>query len=223
MVNRRRRRRSFGLRRRFCWRKGKTRSRGRYACGEQSPSLRRYVYSSSCLSLIKCFPVTSSNPTSVSAHIWEESTGLLSSLIPQTNGSKTSLTNPQTYNTSKGPLKLGPAPLAEDLRVEADRVLREQAMMDRDLNAQFDLPATRPLAAPGLTAPTEADLLPHPPAFKTIDVEREVAMVRDARKRIRLEPSVLANVDPNSAQINALRSRALPSICAYTLHDVAEG
>lgn len=133
------------------------------------------------------------------------------------------MTNPQAFNTSKGALKLGTAPISEDLRVEAERVLREQAMMDRDLNAQFELPVTRPLVAPGLTAPAETDLLPHPPTFKMADVEREVAMVRDARKRIRLEPSVLANVDPNSAQANSLRARALPSICAYTLHDVAEG
>jgi transcription initiation factor TFIID subunit 5 len=157
----------------------------------------------------------------VSPHAWEESTGLLSSLIPQTNGSKTSLTNPQAFNTAA--LKLGPAPIAEDLRTEAERVLREQAMMERDVNAQYELPISRPLVAPGLTAPTDADLLPHPPTFKMADVEREVAMVRDARKRIRLEPSVLTNVDPNSPQASALRARALPSICAYTLHDVAEG
>ncbi|KAF8971402.1 TFIID and SAGA subunit [Flammula alnicola] len=169
------------------------------------------------------FDVTSSNPTSVSAHAWEESTGLLSSLIPQANGSKTSLTNPQAFNTSKGILKLGPAPISEDLRTEAERVLREQAMMDRDLNAQYDLPMTRPLVAPGLTAPTDADLLPHPPTFKMADVEREVNLVQDARKRIRLEPSALANIDPNSPQASAVRARALPSICAYTLHDVAEG
>lgn len=118
---------------------------------------------------------------------------------------------------------MGPAPISEELRTEAERQLREQAMMDRDLNAQYDVPMTRPLVAPGLTAPTEADLLPHPPLFKTADVEREVNLVRDARKRIRLEPSILANIDPNSTQANALRARALPSICAYTLHDVAEG
>ncbi|KIM48273.1 hypothetical protein M413DRAFT_439995, partial [Hebeloma cylindrosporum] len=169
------------------------------------------------------FDVTSSNPTTVSPHAWEESTGLLSSVIPQASGSKANLTNPQAFNTSKGPLKLGPAPISEELRTEAERQLREQAMMDRDLNAQYDVPMTRPLFAPGLTAPTEADLLPHPPMFKTADVDREVNLVRDARKRIRLEPSVLANIDPNSAQANALRARALPSICAYTLHDVAEG
>ena len=74
-----------------------------------------------------------------------------------------------------------------------------------------------------MLAPTEADLLPHPPTFKTIDVEREVALVRDSRKRIRLEPSLLANVEPNSPQAAGVRARALPSICAYTLHDVSEG
>lgn len=133
------------------------------------------------------------------------------------------MTNPQAFNTSKGPLKLGPAPLAEDLKAETERVLREQAMLDRDISAQYDVPYTRPLVALGLTAPTEADLLPRPPTFKSIDVEREVNIVRDARKRIRLEPSVLTNVDPNSPQANALRAKALPSVCAYTLHDVAEG
>ncbi|CAA7258673.1 unnamed protein product [Cyclocybe aegerita] len=169
------------------------------------------------------FEVTSTNPTSMSSHAWEESTGLLSSLIPQASGSKTTLTNPHAFNASKGTLRLGPAPLAEDLKMEAERVLREQAVMDRDLNAQYDVPITRPLVAPGLTAPTEADLLPRPTTFKYRDVEREVELVRDARKRIRLEPSVLGNVDANSPQANALRARALPSICAYTLHDVTEG
>ncbi|KDR84911.1 hypothetical protein GALMADRAFT_217991 [Galerina marginata CBS 339.88] len=169
------------------------------------------------------FDVTSSNPTTVSRHEWEESTGLLSSLIPQASGSKTSLTNPQAFNTSKGTLRLGPAPMSEDLRTEMERVVREKAMMDRDPSAQYDLSITRPAIPPGIIAPTEADLLPRPPSFRTIDVEREVNIVRDARKRIRLEPSVLINVDLNSPQANTLRARALPSICAYTLHDVAEG
>jgi transcription initiation factor TFIID subunit 5 len=133
------------------------------------------------------------------------------------------MTNPQAFNASKGPLKLGSLPLQEELKAETERVLREKAMLDRDLNAQYDVPYARPLVAPGLTAPTEADLLPRPPAFKSVDVEREVSIVRDARKRIRLEPSILGNVDPNSPQASTLRSKALPSICAYTLHDVAEG
>lgn len=164
--------------------------------------------------------VTSSNTTSVAPNAWEESTGLLSSLIPRANGAP-SLTNPQAFNMSGGTLKLGPAPLSEDLRVEAERVLREQALLDRE-QSQYDAPFSR-LVVPGVIAPAESDLLPHPVTFKTVDVEREVSNVRDARKRIRLEPSALNNFDPNSQQASSLRARALPSICAYTLHDVAEG
>lgn len=160
----------------------------------------------------------------MSPHTWEESTGLLSSLIPQANGSTTAtLTNPQVFNSSKGDLKLGPAPISEELRAEAERVLREQAMVERDPSAPYDIQFTRPVPMPGILAPVESDLPPHPAAFKTLDVEREVHSVRDARKRIRLEPSALANVDADSPQASSLRARALPSICAYTLHDVAEG
>jgi transcription initiation factor TFIID subunit 5 len=111
----------------------------------------------------------------------------------------------------------------EDLRTEAERVIREQAMVDRDPNVQFDLQILRPQTHAGVIAPTDADMLPLPPAFKTVDVEREVNAVRDARKKIRLDPSVLSGVDITSPQANALRARALPSICAYTLHDIAEG
>lgn len=137
--------------------------------------------------------------------------------------SLSAIPNPNTFNTSKGELKLGPAPIPEDLRAETERVLREQAMLDRDPNAQYDIHFSRPQAVPGVILPTEADLLSHPPSFKAIDVQREVEKVRDARKRIRLEPSALTSVDPGSAQGAAARARALPSVCAYTLHDVGEG
>jgi transcription initiation factor TFIID subunit 5 len=158
----------------------------------------------------------------VSPHSWEESTGLLSSLIPQPNGTA-SFTNAQAFNTSKGDLKLGPFPITEELRTESERVLREQAMVERDPSAQYEIQFPRPVTLPGIVAPLESDLLPHPTSFKSVDVEREVKNVRDARKRIRLEPSVLANIDVNSPQAGNLRARALPSICAYSLHDVAEG
>lgn len=133
------------------------------------------------------------------------------------------MTNSQAFNASKGPLKLGPAPLSEDLKLETERVLREQAMLDRDINAQYDVPYSKPLIAPGLMAPSEAEVPPLPPTFKAVDVESEVSIVRDARKRIRLEPSTLAGVDSDSPQAATLRAKALPSICAYTLHDVSEG
>ncbi|KAF9040543.1 TFIID and SAGA subunit [Panaeolus papilionaceus] len=166
--------------------------------------------------------VADTNPSSVSPYAWEESTGLLESLLPQPPGAKTPLTNPQTFNTSKGALKLGPAPLREDLRTETERVFREQAMVERDVTIQYESPFARP-AIPGVISPTEADLLPRPTTFTTQDVEREVSSVRDARKRIRLDPSALNNIEVNSPQIGTARARALPSICAYTLHDVAEG
>ena len=154
---------------------------------------------------------------------WEDSTGLLSSLIPQAAGAA-KLTDPNAYNLMKGEVKLGPAPMNEELRTEAERMLREHAMLERDPTAgQYDTQLTRPQPLPGMTAPTEFELLPQPPAFKTIDVDREVSAVKDIRKRIRLEPSLLSNVDLNSPQANTLRARALPSICAYTMHNVQEG
>ncbi len=132
--------------------------------------------------------------------------------------------DPHVFNSSKGDLKLGPAPLSEELRAEAERTLREHAMLDRDPAAQqFDVQFTRPQVPPGVITPAESDLPPHPATFKTADVEREVSSVKDAGKRIRLDPSVLANVDLSSPQANTLRARALPSVCAYTLHNVPEG
>jgi transcription initiation factor TFIID subunit 5 len=133
------------------------------------------------------------------------------------------LTNPQAFNASKGELKLGPAPIQEELRGEMERVLREHAMLDRDPAAQYDVHYIRPAALPGVISPTEADLPPYPPNFTIMDVKREVDAIRDARKRIRFDPSALHNVDVKSPQATPLRARALPSICAYTLHDVPEG
>ena len=127
------------------------------------------------------------------------------------------------YNTSKGELKLGPAPIPEELRAETERTLREQAMVDHDPGAQYDLHFARPAPPPGLVSPAISDLPPHPPSFKTVDVKREVEKVRDARKRIRLDPSALTSANLNSPQGAAARARALPSICAYTFHDVGEG
>lgn len=172
------------------------------------------------------WPVTTASPSTVSANSWEESTGLLSSLIPQPEGSTSSatpLTNPQAFNTSKGELKLGQPPMSEELRAETEKTLRDQAMIDRDPYAQNDANNVRQAPIPGVIAPSVADLPPHPPTFKTVDIQREVERVRDARKRIRLEPSALNAVDANSPQAAAARQRALPSICAYTLHDVPEG
>ncbi|EIN14148.1 TFIID and SAGA subunit [Punctularia strigosozonata HHB-11173 SS5] len=169
------------------------------------------------------FDVTATTASNFPASAWEESTGLLSALIPESSGGAASYTDPQAFNRMKGELKLGPAPLQEELKIEAERVLREQAMVDRDPSAQYDLHYLQPPAPPGTIAPTLSDLPPHPPNFKTVDVKREVERVRDARKRIRLEPSALSSVDQDSPQAAAIRARALPSVCAYTIHNVPEG
>jgi transcription initiation factor TFIID subunit 5 len=159
----------------------------------------------------------------VNPNAWEESTGLLSSLIPQTADSSTPETSAQTYNTSTGALKLGPAPISEEVRTEAERILREQALIDRDPAAHYDYQISRQFNTPGLISPSEADLLPSPPNFKTIDVAKEVERVRDIRKRVRLDPAAFSNVDANLPNVNFASGRGLPSISCYTLHDVPEG
>lgn len=128
------------------------------------------------------------------------------------------------YNSSKGELRLGPAPISEELRAETERTIRDQALVDHDPGAQFDIHFARPAPPTGLVPPALADLPPHPPSFKSVDVKREVEKVRDARKRIRLDPAALTSTtNSNTPQGAAARARALPSICAYTFHDVGEG
>ena len=160
--------------------------------------------------------------TTSASKSFADSTGLLSSLVPQSNGASTPFSNPQAFNSAAGELKLGPAPISEELRAEAEKSLREQAMMDRDPTAQYDNQLFRPTPVAGIVSPTAADLLPHPQTFKTVDVRREVEKVRDARKRIRLDPTALSAAEGSSPQVTAARPPSL-SVCAYTLHDVHEG
>lgn len=88
----------------------------------------------------------------------------------------------------------------------------------------------------GLLAPTLEDLPPQPPSFRTVDVWREVERVRDARKRIRLDPALASGgsgflTGVRDAMVNgmgeegakAARAAALPSVCAYTYHDAEDG
>lgn len=164
---------------------------------------------------------TSAAPQTSSAS-WEESNGILAPLIPQEPGAPT-VTDPRAFNASRGELKLGPLPISDDLAAETEKALRDTAMHDRDPAAQHDILNIRHIGAPGLIPPELSDLPPHPPTFKTSDISKHVARVRDQRLRIRLDPSALAYVDPSSPQGMAARPRALPSICAYTLHDVSEG
>ncbi|KZV77454.1 TFIID and SAGA subunit [Peniophora sp. CONT] len=169
------------------------------------------------------FNVSSTSASaSASSTSWEESNGILAPLIPQVPGAPP-VTDPRAFNTARGELKLGPIPISDDLAAETEKALRDTAMNDRDPAAQHDAMNVRHVGAPGLIPPEISDLPPHPPTFKTSDIAKHVARVRDQRLRIRLDPSALAYVDPSSPQGMAARPRALPSICAYTLHDVPEG
>ena len=173
--------------------------------------------------------VTSSSTTSVPSYAWEEQTGFISSLVPQTSQSNQSKSTTQptdaaAFNANQGDLKLGPAPLSDNLRAEVERALREKASSGEERDIPLQDVSLRPTLPSGVTAPLDSDLLPHPPLFRTIDVKREVEKYRDARMRYRLDPSALtADRDSNSPQAAAARARALPSICAYTLHDVGDG
>lgn len=94
----------------------------------------------------------------------------------------------------------------------------------------------------GLLAASITDLPPQAPTFRTVDVKREVQRIRDARKRIRLDPSLLNGTTTSSTSsaftsgvrdpainglgeqgANAARVAALPSVCAYTFHDADDG
>ncbi|TKY88497.1 hypothetical protein EX895_002485 [Sporisorium graminicola] len=93
----------------------------------------------------------------------------------------------------------------------------------------------------GLLAASITDLPPQAPTFRTVDVKREVQRIRDARKRIRLDPALLTGSaaatsaaftsgvrDPSINALgeqgaNAARVAALPSVCAYTFHDADDG
>jgi transcription initiation factor TFIID subunit 5 len=167
--------------------------------------------------------VTTASTTSVAAKDWEESTGLLSALLPRSANDQ-ARTSQDTFNQSQGHLKLGPLPLHDDLLAEAERTMQQEAAIDpANAHAQYDLQNLRPVVPPGTMAPGPSDLPPHPPGFRLMDMRREIERARDARKRIRLEPSMLGGMDPASPQSAAVRPRALPSVCAYTMHDVAEG
>lgn len=97
--------------------------------------------------------------------------------------------------------------------------------------------ATGPDFSAGLLAAGIDDLPPQAPTFRTVDVKREVQRIRDARKRIRLDPSLAASGATTftsgvrdaagnalgEAGANAARVAALPSVCAYTFHDADDG
>ncbi|GAA6062685.1 hypothetical protein JCM10212_002508 [Sporobolomyces blumeae] len=92
---------------------------------------------------------------------------------------------------------------------------------------------------PPLISPFPADLPPYPGSLRTIDVQREVELVREARKRIRLgaeayypqenqagQVSTLtaaaAGADPNTAGSRTAKTVGKPSVCLFTIHDAGD-
>lgn len=210
------------------------------------------------------FPsVTSASTNAVQSAAWEEETGLISSLIPvpntgfrMVNGKQVTGSfptgDPASFNAYQGDLKLGPAPIAPQLREEAERVIKEEedAMAIDGSSTQLngdvkpsDSSSTGPSVldlsslngTAGLAPPLIDEILPQAAVFRSVDVKREVERVRDARKRIKLDPSVLyENANAYGTETNGyssqpvassskLQSSALPSICAYTFHDAQDG
>ena len=161
--------------------------------------------------------MTTAAATSVSPLTLEESTGLVSSLIPAPPRADGVASTTSAFHLAQGSLKLGPAPLSSALQEETERALVEEGVQQRPAGT-----------VPGLIAPSQGDLLPQPPTFRATDVKREVEKVRDARKRIRLDPNVLG---PDAGEgvggverfTAAQRSGALPSVCAFTVHDAMDG
>lgn len=157
--------------------------------------------------------------------------------------------DPTAFNAQQGDLKLGPAPLVDALREEAERVIKEEddAMVvdgaetngtssSRPSDSEKNGPSVLDLSAvngtAGLAPPLMTDILPQAASFRSVDVKREVERVRDARKRIKLDPSILQDTLQNAetngySQTAATATKApfaaLPSICAYTFYDALDG
>ncbi|KAH7104667.1 WD40 repeat-like protein [Auriculariales sp. MPI-PUGE-AT-0066] len=174
--------------------------------------------------------VTTVTSANVPASMWEDNTGLVSALIPDATGgaSVPGMSAPQAFNSMRKDLRLGLPAMDDGLRDEVERKLREDAAIGEPgpngapgaFNPPVQIP--RPFMPPpnGHPAPTSTEQLPMPPSFKTVDVRREVEKIMDAQKRIRLDHTgYIADNDPQGL----LRARAIPSICAYTFRDAADG
>ncbi|KDN43214.1 WD40 repeat-like protein [Tilletiaria anomala UBC 951] len=106
------------------------------------------------------------------------------------------------------------------------------------VQGELTLPSTAPASSAGLLAPVLADLAPQPPTYRTVDVNREVARILDARKALRFDLALESGVvgqgflsgvrDPTfngrgEEGAKAARAAAMPSVCAYTYHDADDG
>lgn len=159
------------------------------------------------------------------------SSGLISSLLPSSK---------KTFNNAT-PLKLGAAPVTEKLREQVIRTLQdEDSGVNGDASPQksaadlpngngngHDAPMTPESAEvkldpeaerdDDLVSPDESETNPPMPAiFRIADLKREVEVVRDKRKMIRLGPGS----DEGKAGSS---SAMLPSVVAFTVFDGGEG
>ncbi|PVG02303.1 WD40 repeat-like protein [Serendipita vermifera] len=190
------------------------------------------------------FHVTSSHSLTISPNVWEESTGLISNLVPPkpedadvdmvtTNG-----TAAEEFNAANSGLKLGIPGPEGGLREEVEKVLQEDQMHSLQMsNAPIphhlttpDLRSLIPPPSNGHPIPNSAELPPMPPNFRTIDIKREVERVRDIRRRIKLDTTAFNAMERKEFSMNgfdqrqvAARQKALPSICCYTFRDAPEG
>ncbi|KAF8759006.1 WD40 associated region in TFIID subunit, NTD2 domain [Rhizoctonia solani] len=156
------------------------------------------------------FDLTTAAATSVSPLTLEESTGLISSLIPTPPNADGAASRTSAFHMAQNPLKLGPAPLSQPLQEETERILSEEGVQQRPVTS-----------VPGLVSPAQGDLLPQPPTFRMADVKREVEKVRDARKRIRLDPNVLDLILVKLwglAELRGFRLRNEAVLCQVCVH-----
>ncbi|WFD32322.1 Transcription initiation factor TFIID subunit 5 [Malassezia sp. CBS 17886] len=116
------------------------------------------------------------------------------------------------------------SPRASSVRSESTPGLREGSVADEPMD-----PLPQPAASAGLQAPTLSDLPPQPTQYRTVDLLREVERVRDARKCLRLDPSLPREAASSDAAKGAggwpgvPRTAGLPSVCMYTYYDAEDG
>lgn len=145
----------------------------------------------------------------------------------------------EQFNSAHAALKLGLPGPDPQVKEEVEQHFRdEQTHAMQMANPSMPVPAIdhqvkMATATPvnGLPIPSHQELPPYPPNFRSIDVKREIEVVRDRRKRIKLDPGVFNALDKKEVSVNGfidtrqtqIRARALPSICCYTFRDAPDG
>lgn len=191
--------------------------------------------------------VTSSHSLSLSPNVWEESTGLISKLVPplpdasdmeSNDGANELAPSAEEFNAANPGLKLGLPGPEPALKEEVEKVLHEDQMHTLQMSngpVPHHIAGTdvRSLVVPpsnGHPVPTPSDLPPMPPNFKAIDIKREVERVRDIRRRIKLDTTAFSSMERKEFSMNGFdqrqvvaRQKALPSICCFTFKDAPDG